>query len=58
MDKSKLIAITKCDLLDAELTEEIRSEIKDKISEEFIFISSISKMGLVDLKDKIWAMLN
>ena len=58
LDKSRLIAITKSDLLDYELTEEIRLEIRDKIQEEFIFISSISNVGLVELKDKIWEMLN
>ena len=58
LDKSRLIAITKSDLLDDELTDEIRLEISDKIQEEFIFISSISNVGLVELKDKIWEMLN
>ena len=58
LDKSRLIAITKSDLLDDELMDEIRLEIRDKIQEEFIFISSISNVGLVKLKDKIWEMLN
>ena len=58
LDKSRLIAITKSDLLDDELMDEIRLEIRDKIQEEFIFISSISNVGLVELKDKIWEMLN
>ena len=58
LDKSRLIAITKSDLLDDELMDEIRLEIRDKIQEEFIFISSISNVGIVELKDKIWEMLN
>jgi len=58
LDKSRLIAITKSDLLDDELTREIELEIKEKINEEFIFISSISNLGLIELKDKIWEMLN
>ena len=58
LDKSRLIAITKSDLLDDELMDEIRLEIRDKIQEEFIFISSISNVGLVELNDKIWEMLN
>ncbi len=58
LDKSRLIAITKSDLLDDELMDEIRLEIRNKIQEEFIFISSISNVGLVELKDKIWEMLN
>ena len=41
LDKTRLIAITKSDLLDDELIKEITSEIRDKIEEDFIFISSI-----------------
>ena len=58
LDKSRLIAITKSDLLDDELIKKIEFEIKEKIDEEFIFISSISNLGLIELKDKIWEMLN
>ncbi len=58
LDKTRLIAITKSDLLDDELIKEITSEIKEKIEEDFIFISSISRLGLNNLKDKIWKMLN
>ena len=58
LDKSRLIAITKSDLLDDELIKEIEFEIKEKIDEEFIFISSISNLGLIELKDKILEMLN
>lgn len=58
LDKSRLIAITKSDLVDDELIKEIEFEIKEKIDEEFIFISSISNLGLIELKDKIWEMLN
>ena len=58
LDKSRLIAITKSDLLDDELIKEIEFELKEKIEEEYIFISSISNLGLIELKDKIWEMLN
>ena len=58
LDKSRLIAITKSDLLDCELEEEIASELLKSINIPFIFISSISNVGLSKLKDKIWAMLN
>ena len=58
LDKSRLIAITKCDLLDDELITEIELEIKNKINEDYIFISSISNIGLLELKDKVWEMLN
>ena len=58
LDKSRLIAITKCDLLDEELMNEIEKDIKKSINIEFIFISSISNIGLSELKDKVWQMLN
>ena len=58
MDKSRLIAITKSDLLDSELEKEIASEIVKSIKVPFIFISSISNIGLGKLKDEIWKMLN
>ena len=58
LDKSRLIAITKCDLLDEELMNEIKKDIKKSINIEFIFISSISNIGLSELKDKVWEMLN
>ncbi len=58
LDKSRLIAITKSDLLDDELEKEIESELGKSINVPFIFISSISNVGLSKLKDKIWKMLN
>ena len=58
LDKSRLIAITKSDLLDDELEKEITSELGKIVNVPFIFISSISNVGLSKLKDKIWAMLN
>ena len=58
MDKSRLISITKSDLLDSELEEEIASELVKSIKVPFIFISSISNIGLGKLKDEIWKMLN
>ena len=58
LDKSRLIAITKSDLLDDELIKEIKLELNDSLNIEFIFISSLSNFGLIELKDKIWEMLN
>ena len=58
LDKSRLIAITKSDLLDDELEKEITSELLKSVNVPFIFISSISNVGLSKLKDKIWVMLN
>ena len=56
LDKEKMLAITKCDLLDQELTEEVKKELPTNI--KTVFISSISQTGIVELKDKIWKMIH
>ena len=53
--KPRLIAITKSDMIDDELEAEILSELSDLNP---LFISSIAQKGLMQLKDKIWQMLN
>ena len=55
LDKRRILAITKSDLLDHELMEEIR---KDLPPLPYVFISSITGLGIRELKDKLWAMLN
>jgi len=55
LDKQRLLAITKCDLLDEELINELRMELPDVDS---VMISSVSGLGLPVLKDKLWAVLN
>ncbi len=54
MDKKRILAITKSDLLDEELMEEIKPDLPDI---PYIFISSFNKEGLWPLKDTIWEML-
>lgn len=56
MDKKRLLAITKSDLLDEELQKEMEAELPTEIPS--IFISSVTQTGLDQLKDKIWANLN
>ena len=56
LDKERLLAISKSDLLDEELEAELKKELPEDIPH--IFISSLSQKGLVELKDKLWAMLN
>ena len=56
LDKQKMLAITKSDLLDDELKEEIKNELPSKITT--IFISSVAQTGLTKLKDEIWKMIN
>ena len=55
LDKKRLIAITKCDLLDRELIDEMKAELFDL--PPHVFISSIAQTGLTELKDRIWSMV-
>jgi len=55
LDKNRILAITKSDLLDDELTEEIKQELPDV---PYVFISSVANMGLIELKDVLWDALN
>lgn len=56
MDKSKVLAISKSDMLDDELREEISKELPDGIST--VFISSVTGAGLTELKDLLWREIN
>lgn len=55
LDKQKLIAITKCDMLDADLEKEIEPTLPKKIPH--VFISSFSGEGLDELKNLLWQAL-
>jgi GTP-binding protein len=56
LDKERLLVISKSDMLDDELQEELEKEIPDTI--QHLFISSVAQKGLTELKDKLWKMLN
>ena len=56
MDKSSVLAITKCDMLDNELIEEMRKDLPKGIPA--VFISSVSGLGIDRLKDMLWEQLN
>ena len=59
LDKDRLIAISKCDMLDAELQAEIKQELdKDFKEVPYLFFSSVAQKGLMELKDKLWELLN
>lgn len=58
MDKDRLIAISKSDLLDDELKAELSKELDKELNMPYIFISSVAQAGLTELKDKLWQMLN
>jgi len=56
VDKQRILAITKCDMLDDELLIELKKEIPKEI--QTVFISSISGLGIPELKDLIWTEIN
>lgn len=56
LDKQRLLAISKSDMLDDELKQEIANDLPEGV--EALFISSVAQMGLMELKDKLWKYLN
>jgi len=56
VDKQRILAITKCDMLDDELMTEIRKVVPNNI--QTVYISSISGLGISELKDLIWTEIN
>lgn len=58
LDKRRLVAISKCDMLDEELMEEMSQVLKEEMpGVEFLMISSVSGLGLERLRDRLWDML-
>ena len=55
LDKSRLLAISKSDMLDDELTEAIKQELPKDLPT--LFISSVSQLNITQLKDLIWQQL-
>ena len=56
LDKARLLAITKSDMLDEELTEELAKTVPPGIP--FIFISSVTGYHIEQLKDMLWKALH
>lgn len=56
LDKKRLLAITKSDLLDEELKLAIQKELPKKIPA--VFISSLANQGITELKDLVWKSLH
>jgi GTP-binding protein len=55
LDKQRVLAISKSDLLDTELLQLMEKEIPKDIA--YVFISSITQIGIVELKDILWQKL-
>ena len=59
LDKRRILAVSKSDMLDDELCAEIKQELDSNIpSIPHIFISSVTGTGIMELKDLLWANLN
>lgn len=56
LGKHRVLAVTKCDLLDTELIEMLKETLPDDLP--VVFISSVAQMGLDELKDTLWKELN
>lgn len=56
LDKSRILAISKSDMLDDELIAEIEADLPKDVPH--LFFSSIAQTGLTALKDRLWEMLN
>jgi GTP-binding protein len=55
LDKKRVLAITKCDMLDDELLKELKKDIPEI---PYVFISSVTGLGIDKLKDILWKELN
>ncbi|MFY0688706.1 MAG: GTPase ObgE [Cyclobacteriaceae bacterium] len=55
LDKPRLLAISKADMLDDELLEEMKKEVPQEVPN--LFISSLTQQGITTLKDRIWQLL-
>lgn len=55
LDKQRVLAVTKCDMLDEELTAALKEDLPDI---PCIFISSVTGQGIQELKDCLWQELN
>ncbi|MBR5655614.1 MAG: GTPase ObgE [Prevotella sp.] len=56
LGKHRVLAVTKCDLLDDELMDMLRETLPDDLP--VVFISAVTGFGLTELKDVLWEELN
>jgi GTP-binding protein len=56
LDKQRVVAITKCDMLDDDLRKELRRHLPRKTPT--VLISSLTGEGISELKDLLWETLN
>jgi GTP-binding protein len=63
LQKCRILAVTKCDLIDEELMKMLRTEIEepagdDDMPAEVVFVSAVTGQGVEELKDILWKELN
>lgn len=59
LDKDRLLVISKSDMLDDELKAEMEEQLNaELVGVPYHFISAVTQLGLKELKDKLWQMLN
>ena len=52
LDKDRVLAVSKCDMLDEELEAELKASVKVDIP--VVYISSLTQKGISELKDVLW----
>jgi GTP-binding protein len=56
LDKQRVLAVTKCDMLDEGMMQQLRKELPKGV--EHVLISSVANIGLDELKDRLWKKLH
>lgn len=56
LDKPRIIAITKCDLIDEELQEMLKPELPAGVP--YLFLSAVSQQNILRLKDMLWELVS
>jgi GTPase len=57
LDKHRIVAVSKCELLDEELKQEVLQELSS-LEENILFFSSLANIGLAELKDAMWDVIS
>ena len=55
IDKPRMLAITKVDMMDEGMIEEMKKQLPDI---QTVFISAVTSKGIQELKDVLWSMMN
>ncbi len=58
LTKCRILAISKCDMLDAQMIAEMRAEVAPHLDIPIVFLSSVSGLGVNELKDILWEEIN